>query len=105
MRRNDKELSDQVRISDILSNALFCHVAMSGSDGPYCVPMCFACYDGKILLHSANEGKKIDILLKNPQVCILIEQGTKLITAQTPCGYGMAYDGHLLLFSVHKPRL
>lgn len=96
MRRNDKELSDPVRITEILSESPFCHIAMSGKEGPYCIPMCFAYHQGKIILHSAAEGKKIEILHENPQVCILVEKDCTLITAQTACGYGMAYESVMI---------
>jgi len=96
MRRKDKEITEIERITQILNTALFCHVAMSDDDTPYCVPMCFVHHNGTILLHSACEGKKIEILSKNPRVCITIEQGCELISSKNPCDYGMAYESVMI---------
>ncbi|NLV26868.1 MAG: hypothetical protein GXY48_06855 [Methanomicrobiales archaeon] len=52
-------MSDLSRINDILSFSPFCHVALCDNNEPYCVPMCFAYHEGRIYLHSADEGKKI----------------------------------------------
>ena len=96
MRRKDKELTDTERIEQILTGALFCHVALCDHDRPYCVPMCLAYHDGKILLHSADAGRKIDILHTNPHVCIMVETGIQLITGEQPCEYGMAYESVMI---------
>ena len=96
MRRKDKDLSDPLRIREILSNASFCHVAMCNGGVPYCVPMCFAYKDEKVYLHSAGEGRKIEILKGNPKVCIIIEHGCSLITSDSPCGYGMRYESVMI---------
>lgn len=84
MRRKDKELKDTSRIENLLTSSPFCHVAMNDGDYPYCIPMCYGYHEGKIYLHSASEGKKIDILRKNSRVCILVEQGCSLIRAESP---------------------
>lgn len=33
---------------------------------------------------------------ENPRVCITIERDCRLIRAETPCGYGMAYESVLI---------
>lgn len=96
MRRKDKELTDPERIAQILKGAQFCHVALCDTNRPYCVPMCFAYHDGKILLHSANAGRKIDIIHANPNVCIMIVTGARLVTGERPCEYGMAYESVMI---------
>lgn len=96
MRRKDKEIRDHARVEEILSSSLFCHVSMSDGDTPYCVPMCFVYSDGRIILHSADEGRKIDILLKNPKVCILVEQGCEVSRGAKACDYGMKYESVMI---------
>lgn len=92
MRRKDKEIRDPGRIEEILSSSLFCHLSMSDGDTPYCVPICYAYSNGRIILHSADEGRKIDILSKNPKVCILFEQGCEMVRGPSACEYGMRYE-------------
>ncbi|MDD1725111.1 MAG: pyridoxamine 5'-phosphate oxidase family protein [Methanospirillum sp.] len=97
MRRRDKELTDPERIQSILDDSLFCHLAMCDAGGrPYCLPICFVSHEGRIILHSANEGRKIEVLHDNPRVCLVVERNCHLIRADTPCGYGMAYESVLI---------
>jgi hypothetical protein len=96
MRRKDKELSDPLIIREILSNASFCHVAVSNGDVPYCIPICFVYKDGNVYLHSAGEGRKIEILSGNPKVCIIIEQGCSMVSSDSPCGYEMRYESVMI---------
>jgi nitroimidazol reductase NimA-like FMN-containing flavoprotein (pyridoxamine 5'-phosphate oxidase superfamily) len=52
--------------------------------------MNFAYDNGNILLHSYNEGKKIQIISRNPKVCFEVDEG-EIIEADTPCSYGFNY--------------
>ena len=48
-----------------------CFVGMADTDGtPYVLPMNFGYKDGVIYLHSAQDGRSISILERNPKVCI-----------------------------------
>lgn len=40
-------------------------------------------------MHSAKEGKKIDLMKRNPEVCFEIDVGVELIRADSPCSFGM----------------
>lgn len=96
MRRKDKEIRDPAEIEEILSSSPFCHLAMSDRDTPYCIPICYVYSKGRIILHSASEGRKIDILSKNPKVCILVERGCEMVRGATPCDYGMKYESVMI---------
>lgn len=52
--------------------------------------MNFAYDNGNILLHSYNEGKKIQIISRNPKVCFEVDEG-EIKEANTPCSYGFNY--------------
>lgn len=39
---------------------------------PYVVPLTYAYDDGKILFHCAREGRKLDCIRANPQVCFTV---------------------------------
>ena len=74
MRRKDREISDLNQIYDILCRCDTMCLGMNGGDAPYVIPMTFACSleDGQITVffHSAQGGRKWDILNKDPNVCV-----------------------------------
>lgn len=91
MNRSDKEIVDLNWINHILNTALYCHIAFCEGEIPYVVPMNFAYHDGKLILHSATEGEKIRILKQNSHVSFSVEDGVRMVTNPSPCGYGMWY--------------
>ncbi|MDO4345380.1 MAG: pyridoxamine 5'-phosphate oxidase family protein [Eubacteriales bacterium] len=72
MRRKDREIKSIDDIFSVVERCQTVHVAMADEKKPYVVALNFG-YDRKgsdliLYLHSACEGKKIDILRKNPLV-------------------------------------
>ena len=97
MRRSDREVNDPEAIQAILMRGRTCHVAMADGDMPYVVPLSygFRFSDGgalELFFHSANEGKKIDILRKNSKVCFEISDEGKFENAGSPCDMGYFYS-------------
>lgn len=77
---------------------------MVGVDGlPYAVPMNFGYKNQQLFLHSGPEGKKIDLLKKNPQVCITFSSDYKLRwqNAEVGCSYSMKYQSVMILGEIH----
>lgn len=70
MRRKDREMSKEFAL-DVFDSCEYAVMAMTDENGlPYCLPMSLA-RDGEIIyFHCAEDGSKIDILRKNPDVCI-----------------------------------
>jgi len=91
MRRKEKEITDDKELISIIEKAEICRLAMIDEDQPYLVPMNFGYKDNVFYFHSAREGKKIDLLRKNPRVCLEIESDTSLIKSETPCDWSMKY--------------
>jgi uncharacterized protein len=82
------------QIELVLKKCQYCHVAMVDQDNmPYVLPFNFGYHDGVVYLHSGPEGKKIDILKKNPNVCINFTADHELFRqhAEVACSYGMRY--------------
>jgi nitroimidazol reductase NimA-like FMN-containing flavoprotein (pyridoxamine 5'-phosphate oxidase superfamily) len=80
MRRSDKEITDRAVIDEIVRGSEVCHLAMAVGDEPYIVPISFG-YDGAaVYLHTANRGKKIDMMTTNPRVCVQFERNVRLVT-------------------------
>jgi len=91
MRRRDKEVTDKNAIEDIILRSKVCKLAMCDHNQPYIVPLCFGFKDKTLYFHSAPEGKKIDILKKNPNVCFEFEILTQVIKSARACKWGMKY--------------
>ncbi len=91
MRRKEKEITDRRAIDAVIRASSICRLAMSHDDRPYVVPLCFG-YDGIALyFHSAQEGKKVEILRKNAGVCFEFDLFDELVQAPDPCGWGVRY--------------
>ena len=94
----DREIKDFNEIEEILKTAQVCHVGMVDGDKPYVLPMNFGYIDKTIYLHSASDGKKIDILTKNNNVCISfdIDQKLKYRDEHVACSWGMRFRSVVL---------
>jgi nitroimidazol reductase NimA-like FMN-containing flavoprotein (pyridoxamine 5'-phosphate oxidase superfamily) len=92
MRRKDKEITDRNEIDGIISRCKVCRIALCENGQPYIVPLHFG-YDGKYLyFHSANAGKKIEIIKQNNRVGFEFDIFNEIITAETPCKWGTKYE-------------
>ncbi len=93
MRRKEKEVQDPAHISQIIRKCQVCRLGLSQDNMPYIVPVSFG-YDGKALyFHSAGNGKKIDILSVNSNVCFEFESAVKLITHEDkPCNWSFSFQ-------------
>ena len=74
-----------------IEKAPVCRLGLSLNDIPYVVPVCFGYKDNCLYVHSAGEGKKIDILKKNNSVCFEIDADAEVVVKEEPCGSTMKY--------------
>ena len=96
MRRKDREVTDTAAIRAILDKAQVVHLAMIDGDRPYVVPLHYGyTLENGVLtlyLHSAKEGRKLDVLQKNGRVAFVLETDVSSISGgEIPCKYGAAY--------------
>ena len=96
MRRSDREVTDYQQIYTIIEKAKVVHIGMIDNDHPYVVPMQygFIFTDSRLTLyvHCAKEGRKLDILKKNPCVFIELETDVAIVSGgDIPCKYGSEY--------------
>ncbi len=91
MRRKEKEIIDIKEIEKFLHQSNVCRLAMVDGDKPYMVPMNFGYQDGYLFFHSAKQGRKIDLLQKNPNVCFEFDQLIKFKKAKIACDWGVEY--------------
>jgi nitroimidazol reductase NimA-like FMN-containing flavoprotein (pyridoxamine 5'-phosphate oxidase superfamily) len=77
-------------IEKVINSCDVCFVGMADDDGtPYVLPMNFGYRDKTVILHSAPDGRKVDILNKNPKVSIVFSTGSDLVYQhkQVACSY------------------
>jgi nitroimidazol reductase NimA-like FMN-containing flavoprotein (pyridoxamine 5'-phosphate oxidase superfamily) len=91
MRRSDKEIKDPKEMAEILRKAPVCRLGLCCDDVPYVVPLSFGYRDGCLFLHSARQGKKMDMIRTNPRVCFEVEVDVDVIRADEPCDWGMRF--------------
>ncbi len=92
MRRNEREVTDPKAIEEIINSAYVCRIALCGDGMPYIVPMNYGYSDGCLYLHSASEGKKIDLIRKDNRIGFEIESGVGVVRGQTRSGCTMKYS-------------
>lgn len=93
MRRKDKEITDRNEIEEILSTAMVGRLGTCAHGIPYITPMNFT-YDretSKIFLHCANEGRKLENIRINQNICFEVEEVKNVIVKQPTCGSSVAY--------------
>jgi uncharacterized protein len=92
MRRKDREITNIDEIEKIINQAKVCRIGLSLNDQPYVFPICFGYADNVLYLHSAKQGKKIDIIKQNNKVCFEIDIDQQpVINLDNPTNSDMLY--------------
>jgi len=91
MRRVKQEISGRAIIDKVLSSSEICRLGFMDNDRPYILPFNYGYQDNCIYIHCANEGKKIDLIKKNNNVCIEIEQIARIERYEKACKWATRY--------------
>ena len=91
MRRNEKEIKDFDEIESILKRNNVCRIALSNDDIPYIIPMNYGYKNYTLVFHSAKEGRKIDLIKNNPEVCFEITEGIEILKSKDACSFSTKY--------------
>jgi hypothetical protein len=102
MRRKEKEIQNQKILEELLGSAPVCRLGLAplpGAPGseeahmgfPFVVPVHFVHREGRIFIHSARAGRKIEMLRRNPRVCVEIDELLGLKPAEKACDYGTRF--------------
>lgn len=94
MRKKEKQITDQAALEAILQRAQVLRLAMCDEGRPYLLPLNFGYSQGRVYIHCAREGRKLDILRRNPRVCFEASVDLSLRlpnNRQDACGYSMNY--------------
>lgn len=96
MRRSNKEVTETADILSILDKCEVMRIGLSVDDKPYIVPMNFTYeqLDGKIFIyfHCAAEGKKLDMIEQNNNVCFEADCSYKTLEAETACNWSAEFE-------------
>ena len=87
MRRKDRQITEIEAIRAILDKAKVLHLAMIDGYG-------YTLENGALTLylHSAREGRKLDVLRQNDRVAFVLETNVSQVSGgDIPCKYGEAY--------------
>ena len=79
MRRSEKEITEKQEIEKILNQSEIIRLAMVDEGEPYLVAMNYVYFDGFLYMHSAKEGRKIDVLKKNNKVAFQTDMDVGLV--------------------------
>lgn len=92
MRRKEKEITERAEIESLLRRSTVCRLGLSVSDKPYVVPLCFGYADNTLYFHMALEGKKMEMLRQNPNVCFEVDEAGALQRGEKACGWGIHFE-------------
>ena len=95
----NKAIINKEEILTIIKQSKTCFVAMVDENGlPYNLPFNFGFDEDYIYLHSGSDGKKMNILQKNPNVCIAFSNSEELAyqSADVACSHFMKYKSVLV---------
>jgi uncharacterized protein len=96
---HSRQITLQSSMEEIIAKCLYCSMAMVDQNNqPYVLPMNFGYADGVVYLHSAPEGKKINIMRNNSNVCLSFSADLELRhqNKDVACSYGMKYRSVLI---------
>ena len=95
MRRKDREVTDIQELLSIVEECRICHVGLLDDNGVYVVPLNYGFeYVNKQLIlyfHSAQVGRKIDAIIKNPNVCVEMDCDHRLIEGEKACDFSFGF--------------
>lgn len=96
LTRREKLVTDFNVIKEILDTAKVLHLGLVDGDEPYVVPMNYGyTLDGEKLtvwLHGATQGRKLDVMRKNPKVFFSMECNIEPFEGDVACKYGISYS-------------
>jgi nitroimidazol reductase NimA-like FMN-containing flavoprotein (pyridoxamine 5'-phosphate oxidase superfamily) len=95
MRRSDREVREPEAQREILDRCKVLSLAMVDQDRPYVVPLSFG-YEWKqnlvLYFHCAKQGRKVDVLARNPSVCFSLYCDDQVVEGPRACDYGTTYS-------------
>ena len=82
-------------MEEILNRAEVGRVALCNGSIPYIVPLNFLYHQRKLVFHCAWEGRKLDLIAKNPNCCFEVDEFTGEVTYHYESRCHLDYDSVL----------
>lgn len=80
MRQKKYEITDKFEIEAILSASRVGRLATNGADGyPYVTPLNYVYTEGRIYMHCARAGERIDNLKRDNKICFEVDEAVAYI--------------------------
>ena len=96
MRRKDREVTDLQEIAKIIDKCEVIRLGLADGNVPYIVPLNFGyeVVDDRVafVFHSALEGRKIDMMKKNPNVCFELDCSLTILKGAVACNWGAEFE-------------
>jgi nitroimidazol reductase NimA-like FMN-containing flavoprotein (pyridoxamine 5'-phosphate oxidase superfamily) len=93
IRRDDRAITDDAEIAELLRQANVCRIATSVSDQPFISANTFW-YDGeRIFFHTATEGRTLTNIRQNPRVCLEVDWHGRWLPAKTAMAFSVEFTG------------
>ena len=91
MRRSEKEIKSRDEIEAVILKADVCRIGLVDGDTPYVFPVNFGYRENKLYFHSAREGRKLDIIRRNNNICFEMDTDHEFVKAEKGCNWAMKY--------------
>ena len=96
LTKREFRITDEAQILEILDKCKVLHLGLAVNNEPYVVPLNYGSVmeDGKLTLylHSAVQGKKLDMIRANPNVFFEMDCDRMPFEGKVACQYGMVYS-------------
>lgn len=96
MRRKDREVTDPVKIKEIIEHCHCCRLGFNDNGKVYIVPLNFGYEEidgrGIFYFHGAAEGRKIDLIKTGNSAGFELDTNYKLATSTEACGYSAKFQ-------------
>ena len=92
MIRKDREITEKEQIEGIIKKATVCRVAFCHDNQPYLAPFNFGYENNCLYFHSARDGRKIDMIRGNNNVCFEFDIGHKMNRKGLACEWSFSYQ-------------
>ena len=87
MRRDDREITEQAEIEEIINSTKVMYIALAENDIPFMVPVFYAWDGTSLYFHSARAGTKIAILRKNSAICFATSTDQGVVESDVICNF------------------
>ena len=85
----NQPVEDLEKMEALIKNSTVCRLGINNGKTPYIVPLNFGYHDNTLYFHSGPNGKKLELLKSNPNVCFELDRVTKIVEADKPCSWSV----------------